>query len=285
MSHDQGLPWARHTHSSRSSAKPALDRPSLFAGMEAEEDHSPERVRILSTLAANRPPSKRASHRARARRGRSNWQFRALMILMGMGIVGLLAGFALVLAQGHPQARPVTVANESALRPTTAHTTPPAALATQHAASQSAAPSTPPSPANTTPQTALIEDLAPAAAVAVATVAATSPPSSPVAAPLRTSSASTDKVSRTPPVTETRDAPPQSHSGRASPYGESRKAASKGRKSPARGGDKARSGRRCRLAGGHVHAYPPNQPEQRSAPLVRPTAPASRVPRSALNKG
>lgn len=208
MSHDQGLPWARHTHSSRSNAKPALDRPSLFAGMEAEEDHSPERVRILSTLAANRPPSKRASHRARARRGRSNWQFRALMILMGMGILGLLAGFALVLAQGHPQARPVAVANESALRPTTAHTTPSAALATQHAASQSAAPLTPPAPANTTPQTALIEDLAPVAAVAVATVAATSPPNSPVAAPLRTSSASTDKVSRTPPVTETRDTPP-----------------------------------------------------------------------------
>lgn len=167
MSHDQGLPWARHHSSSKPSAEPALGRPSLFAGMESDEEDSSERVRILSTLAANRPPSKRASTRARARRGRtSSWQVKALMGLMGLGVAGLLAGFAMVLTQGHPQAQP----DELPEVRQTAMPTPPAAAASAVAATAASAPATTvPAP------TALIEDLAPTAATTSTAVAATSP--------------------------------------------------------------------------------------------------------------
>lgn len=160
LSHDQGLTWPRNTHSSPLHAQPALDRPSLFAGMEPDEDDDPERVRILSTLAASRPPSKRASTRARARRGRGNsWQFKALLVLMGLGIVGLLVGFAMVLAQGHPQAR-----LEAAPEPMAP------AVAVQAKAVAPAA-----SVASLPTQTAVIEDLAPTALTPVSTVAAASP--------------------------------------------------------------------------------------------------------------
>lgn len=164
MSHDQGLPWARHTHSSRLHAQPALDRPSLFAGMEDEAADAPERVRILSTLAASRPPSKRASARARTNRGRGNsWQFKALLVLMGLGIVGLLAGFAMVLAQGHPEAHP-----EVRLEPTThalaAPASSPLSAASTAAHSHAATPSA--------PQTAVIENVAPVAIAAVGAMAA-----------------------------------------------------------------------------------------------------------------
>ena len=192
MSHDQGLTWPRNTHSSRPHAQPALDRPSLFAGMEPDADEAPERVRILSTLAASRPPSKRASGRSRRGRGNS-WQFKALLALMGLGIVGLLAGFAMVLAQGHSQAGTampnestrsvvhplpaVTSARQQA--PTAALSVPASSplavastvspLSTQATASAAGWQSAP------APQAAVIENVAPAAVAGLGTVAAASP--------------------------------------------------------------------------------------------------------------
>lgn len=97
MSHDQGSSPRREL--------PELGRPSLFADMAPQDTSAPERVRILSTLNHNVPPSKRASQRnGRTRTGGSTWQFKALLGLMGLGIGGLLIGFALVVAQGHPDA-------------------------------------------------------------------------------------------------------------------------------------------------------------------------------------
>ena len=157
MSHDQGLTWARNTHSSRPQAQPALDRPSLFAGMEPDADDAPERVRILSTLAASRPPSKRASGRSRRQRGHS-WQFKALLALMGLGIVGLLAGFAMVLAQGHSQAG-TTVSPEPARSDVVAA---PANPAKPHPATASPSASAANVPSTPAPQTAVIEEVAPA---------------------------------------------------------------------------------------------------------------------------
>ena len=150
--------------------------------MEDEATDAPERVRILSTLAANRPPSKRASGRARARRGRGTpWQFKALLILMGLGIVGLLAGFAMVLSRGHPEAHP-----QGTLEPTShaltkvsaANTALPsgaAAVLSGSASSPLTAASTashPPVPTPPAPQAAVIENVAPAAIATVSPVAA-----------------------------------------------------------------------------------------------------------------
>ena len=185
MSHDQGLSPARHTPSAKLHGQPALDRPSLFAGMEADEDDVPERVRILSTLAANRPPSKRASTRSSSPRGhdRSGWQFKALLTLMGLGVVGLLAGFAMVLADGHPElgsedgVEPAQVA-VPAVKPTVVAATASAAtVAASQAITMAVTASTPDtspasSPASQPLQAAVIEDIAPAAVTTLGTTAA-----------------------------------------------------------------------------------------------------------------
>lgn len=216
MSHDQGLTWPRNTHSSKPQVQPALDRPSLFAGMEADADEAPERVRILSTLAASRPPSKRASARSRRGRGHS-WQFKALLTLMGLGIVGLLAGFAMVLAQGHSQAG-AAVPHEPARSvlpplsavPTVRQATPTAALSQPASSPQATATVVSALPAQATasatsgqsapvPQAAVIENVAPAATATLGTLAATSP-----LAALNTTPAA---APATPPAEPTRQTP------------------------------------------------------------------------------
>ena len=126
--------------------------------MEPDADEPAERVRILSTLAASRPPSKRASGRSRRQRGHS-WQFKALLALMGLGIVGLLAGFAMVLAQGHSQAG-TTVSPEPARSDVVAA---PANPAKPHPATASPSASAANVPSTPAPQTAVTEEVAPAA--------------------------------------------------------------------------------------------------------------------------
>lgn len=75
-------------------ARPSLDRPSLFAGME--DDHSPhttaKRVRILSTLDAPRGGTRKAGPRHGAapdRHPRRSW---ALWALMGGGMACVIGG-------------------------------------------------------------------------------------------------------------------------------------------------------------------------------------------------
>lgn len=176
MSHDQGLTWPRNTHSSRPDAQPALDRPSLFAGMEPDADEPAERVRILSTLAASRPPSKRASGRSRRGRG-SSWQFKVLLALMGLGIIGLLAGFAMVLTQG--QAAPQEAARRALIAAPAAIPAPqPATTSTATSASvtASASAATPDLAITPAPQAAVIEEVAPAAVAGLGTAAAATTP-------------------------------------------------------------------------------------------------------------
>jgi len=152
--------------------------------MEPDADEPAERVRILSTLAASRPPSKRASGRSRRGRG-SSWQFKALLTLMGLGIIGLLAGFAMVLTQGHSQAGtavPPEAARRALIAAPAATPIPPQAtsIATTTAsvtasASASASAATANLPSTQAPQTAVIEEVATDAVAGLGAVAAASP--------------------------------------------------------------------------------------------------------------
>lgn len=154
--------------------------------MEPDADEPAERVRILSTLAASRPPSKRASGRSRRGRG-SSWQFKALLTLMGLGIIGLLAGFAMVLTQGHSQAGtavPPEAARRALIAAPAATPVPPqaATIATTTAsvtasasASASASAATANLPSTQAPQTAVIEEVATDAVAGLGAVAAASP--------------------------------------------------------------------------------------------------------------
>ena len=150
--------------------------------MEPDADEPAERVRILSTLAASRPPSKRASGRSRRGRG-SSWQFKALLTLMGLGIIGLLAGFAMVLTQGHSQAgatAPSEAARRALIAAPAATPVPPqaATIATTTAsvtASASASAATANLPSTQAPQTAVIEEVATDAVAGLGAVAAASP--------------------------------------------------------------------------------------------------------------
>jgi hypothetical protein len=165
--------------------------------MEPEADDAPERVRILSTLAASRPPSKRASARSRRKRGNS-WQFKALLALMGLGIVGLLAGFAMVLAQGHAQAGaavPQEPARRALLAAPSDTAKPPTVMATGTASPSASAADLPIAPA---PQTAVIEEVAPTAVASLATVAAASPLAALGATPPAPSATPTSTTQSTP---------------------------------------------------------------------------------------
>jgi hypothetical protein len=100
------------------SARPNLERPSLFAGMDSESpvlDGDTQRVRILSTLESTRQsprmaPSKR--QRLKLRLGK-NWQLKALMGLMVTGVLTLLVAFALIVMNGHSAASKRDGGNES----------------------------------------------------------------------------------------------------------------------------------------------------------------------------
>lgn len=178
LSHDQGLSLARKTHSSsKLHDQPALGRPSLFAGMDPDADVGPDRVRILSTLAANRPPSKRASGRRSATRaGARSWQAKALLTLLGLGILAVMAGFAMVLSQGHPEAHPQDLSEPVNVSPPTALTTAPAAVTP--AASLPSTPTTmaTAAPIDPPPQTAVIEEVAPTSGASLGTTVASASP-------------------------------------------------------------------------------------------------------------
>lgn len=97
------------SHETGASARPSLDRPSLFAGMDP--DH-PEHaaggqppVGLLSTLESARQPARGApSTRRRQPRDRARWQKRAAVVLMAGGALALLATFSVVVQEGNPEA-------------------------------------------------------------------------------------------------------------------------------------------------------------------------------------
>ncbi len=109
MSQNRGGRLVRHPNSDRPD-RPALDRPSLFAGMDNEDstvDGDTQRVRILSTLESARRPTRGARRgptkiQGITRKKRGVWQTRVLMGLMILGMLTLLASFVMVLLDGHP---------------------------------------------------------------------------------------------------------------------------------------------------------------------------------------
>jgi len=109
LSQNRGGRLVRHPNSDRSD-RPALDRPSLFAGMDNEDstvDGDTQRVRILSTLESARRPTRGARRgptkiQGITRKKRGVWQTRVLMGLMILGMLTLLASFVMVLLDGHP---------------------------------------------------------------------------------------------------------------------------------------------------------------------------------------
>jgi hypothetical protein len=88
------------------SAHRALDRPSLFAGVSQgdEADEDMQRVRLLSTLESARKPQRRAPSKSSQRPNgdRIGWQVKALIGLMGAGVLALLLSFVMVVREGHP---------------------------------------------------------------------------------------------------------------------------------------------------------------------------------------
>lgn len=97
------------SHETGASARPSLDRPSLFAGMDP--DH-PEHaaggqapVALLSTLESARQPARGGpSKRRRRRQDGATWQKRAAIVLMAGGALALLATFSVVVQEGNPEA-------------------------------------------------------------------------------------------------------------------------------------------------------------------------------------
>ncbi|TAK93969.1 MAG: hypothetical protein EPO09_10910 [Aquabacterium sp.] len=106
MSQNHGGRLARQTTSDKP-GRPSLDRPSLFAGMDNEDSTfggDTQRVRILSTLeSARRPTGRKGPTKIQGitRQKRSNWQTKALLGLMGIGVLTLLISFVMVVVDGH----------------------------------------------------------------------------------------------------------------------------------------------------------------------------------------
>jgi hypothetical protein len=113
LSHDQGRRLARH-HTPGHPGRPALDRPSLFAADDTQNsvlDDDTQRVRILSTLESARRPVRMAPSKARRlQRQGSGWQVKALLGLMGAGVIALLTSFVLVVVDGHTTSTQVEAA-------------------------------------------------------------------------------------------------------------------------------------------------------------------------------
>lgn len=86
-------------------------------------DGDTQRVRILSTLESTRRPSRGPMKiHGITKKKRSNWQAKALVGLMAVGVLSLLASFVMVLVDGHaPLAKPDTAGQPAPLnRPATA---------------------------------------------------------------------------------------------------------------------------------------------------------------------
>ncbi len=66
-------------------------------------DGDTQRVRILSTLESTRRPTRRGPMKIHGitKKKRSNWQTKALLGLMAVGVLSLLASFVMVLLNGH----------------------------------------------------------------------------------------------------------------------------------------------------------------------------------------
>lgn len=112
MSQNRGGQLVRQSTSDKP-GRPSLDRPSLFAGMDNEDStfgSDTQRVRILSTLESTRRPSGRkglTKIHGITKKKRSNWQTKALIGLMGVGVLTLLTSFVMVIMDGHSSpARP-----------------------------------------------------------------------------------------------------------------------------------------------------------------------------------
>ncbi|MFT3856099.1 MAG: hypothetical protein QM742_00795 [Aquabacterium sp.] len=143
--------------------RPSFDRPSLFAQYDNAdvEDADIQRVHILSTLESERRspqkgPKPRPQSSTRDGGGLGNWQARALVTLMGVGIVALMAAFALLVAD-HTQAPqpPLAQAGNAAppaRKPIPADTRNPLAALATH-------PAPPPAPLPPQEQAAVIENL------------------------------------------------------------------------------------------------------------------------------
>ena len=116
MSHDHGrTPGPADDTSPARSARPSLDRPSLFAGMDPDHpdpglSEGPASVRLLSTLESAQRPSRGPARRSRPRARRS-WLPRLALGLMGAGALALLAVFAVVVSEGNPEAGKQTVSS------------------------------------------------------------------------------------------------------------------------------------------------------------------------------
>lgn len=150
----------------------------MFAGMDSEGSvlhGDTQRVRILATLESTRPslraaPSKRL--RLKLRLGK-NWQLKALMGLMAMGVLTLLSAFAMIVMNGHAASAKHDAANELSQEAMPARAPDPRVLASIHAAQADrnnplsaliATPSEKASPASMSlprHQAAIIENVAP----------------------------------------------------------------------------------------------------------------------------
>lgn len=89
--------------------RPSLDRPSLFAGMEAGDSIVPEdddqpRGGILSALESARHRKPLPHLRGEDVRKKSAWSSRLLVGAMATGVVALLGGFIMVVRDGHSEA-------------------------------------------------------------------------------------------------------------------------------------------------------------------------------------
>ncbi|MBI2733937.1 MAG: hypothetical protein HYX44_11735 [Aquabacterium sp.] len=103
MSQHSGGRLARH-HTPDRPGRPSLERPSLFAGMDDEPsrfDGDTQRVRILSTLESTRRPARGPMKiYGVTKKKRGNWQTKALVALMLLGVLSLLASLVVVLLNG-----------------------------------------------------------------------------------------------------------------------------------------------------------------------------------------
>lgn len=102
----------------RRNARPDLGRPSLFADFDQEsvEDIDPQRVRLLSTLESQRGARARPRGQRRATGRAHPWLTRALMVMMGLGMLVMLLSFMQLLRRPPPtlQALPAAQATEPA---------------------------------------------------------------------------------------------------------------------------------------------------------------------------
>lgn len=81
-----------------------------------DADGDTQRVRILSTLESTRRPARGPMKiRGITKKKRSNWQAKALVGLMAVGVLSLLASFVMVLLNGHAPSARSDAADQAAL--------------------------------------------------------------------------------------------------------------------------------------------------------------------------